>query len=275
MVSPFFLFSVINWRYYTLAIPDRPLDLHHPDLRSSGSVGLVFGVVGMLLMFLNLSYLIRKRFASIVWLGSFRNWMAFHVFTGLIGPGLILLHSTYVIRSPLATLSSAAMIIVVVTGVLGRFLYAHVPRSIEGRELELEEVHRQLSDCLTELRASGVAEKFLERAVSKPMSSTSANSIIPMMVDVIKDDLAVRKEFRQLKKDILRLPAVNPKVIIPIAKQLCRQRRLYFRYKQLRHLMGGWRFFHRWLAIIMLLTIVFHLFVAIRYGDLWIFPGAH
>jgi hypothetical protein len=54
--------------YYFLPMAERPLHPHHAFLRSSGPWGLSFGMIGTLLMFLNLSYLIRKRFLNIQWL---------------------------------------------------------------------------------------------------------------------------------------------------------------------------------------------------------------
>lgn len=267
------IFSINQWDYYTLPVPERPLDLRHPILRSSGRNGLIFGIVGTGLMVLNLTYLIRKRLASVTWLGSFRNWMAFHVYSGIIGPALILLHSAYVLRSPLATLSAVAMGIVVLTGIMGRFIYAQVPRSLQGKELEIGEVHRQLSDSLRELRSLGVGEQFLGTILGKPTSGGTTQSLFATLIEVIRENRLIRREFRKLRKEILSSKEfqVQAKQILPLAKKLCQQRQWYSRYHQIQQLMGSWRFFHRWLALTMLLTVIFHIFVAIRYGDLWIF----
>ena len=45
------------------------------------------------------------------------------------------------------------------------------------------------------------------------------------------------------------------------------------RYEELRKLMGAWRFLHRWLAIVMLILVVFHVAIGVNFGELWIFGG--
>jgi hypothetical protein len=40
-----------------------------------------------------------------------------------------------------------------------------------------------------------------------------------------------------------------------------------------KRLIQTWRFLHRWLAILLLMVVVLHIYVSVRYGDLWIFGG--
>ena len=42
------------------------------------------------------------------------------------------------------------------------------------------------------------------------------------------------------------------------------------RYRELRALMRSWRFFHRWLALLMLILVIFHVAIAVQFGDLWV-----
>jgi len=41
----------------------------------------------------------------------------------------------------------------------------------------------------------------------------------------------------------------------------------------LKHLLQTWRFLHRWLAILLLIAVALHIFVAVRFGELWILRG--
>ncbi|MCU0914585.1 MAG: hypothetical protein MUC88_08490 [Planctomycetes bacterium] len=45
------------------------------------------------------------------------------------------------------------------------------------------------------------------------------------------------------------------------------------RCRELRNLLAAWRFFHRWLAIVMLAVVACHVGLALRFGDLWIMGG--
>ncbi len=76
-------------------------------------------------------------------------------------------------------------------------------------------------------------------------------------------------------KGAIEAPARTPQAtrrILGLLKQFCRERSWLLRYHELRGLLGSWRFFHRWLAIVMLAVAAFHIGLAIRYGDLWIIP---
>ncbi len=99
--------------YYVLDAGQRALSPYHELLRPSGRAGLSYGVAGTIFMALNISYLIRKRLIAIAWPGLLRSWMAFHVFTGLLGSSLVVVHSAFLPRSALGILAFAALIIVV------------------------------------------------------------------------------------------------------------------------------------------------------------------
>src|ERR1041384_1035140 len=68
-----------SWDYYVLpwdARFDSPL---HHRLRSSGSIGHLYGNVGLALILGNLLYLVRRRLVNVSWLGSMKAWMDWHV----------------------------------------------------------------------------------------------------------------------------------------------------------------------------------------------------
>ena len=264
-------------RYYSLVDGERVLHPSHESLRPSGWIGLLFGIVGTIFMLANITYLLRKRLARITWLGSLRSWIAFHIFTGLVGPGLILLHGAFSLNSPLATLAFLAMMVVVCTGLMGRFIYAHVPRSIEGRELELSEVSRNLTRTLTEMRALGVGESLIAATTDRDIARAEKGRFFPALANIFLEGQRIRLEYRKLRHQVLSNSSLRlqARKILPLAKKLCRERRWYSRYHQLRHLMGVWRFLHRWLAIVMLIMVLFHILLALQFGDLWILEGFH
>ena len=158
-------FAASHHEYYGLSDPERPAHADHQRLRSSGALGLGAGLAGTVAFLLNLCYLVRKRMARAAWLGSLRAWMGFHVATGLLGATLILLHAAFLPKSALGVLASAALAVVVATGLLGRYLYGLVPRSLSGRELEREELRRQLDASRAELIDSGF--DYVSNALSR------------------------------------------------------------------------------------------------------------
>ena len=265
---------VAGWSYYSLPVLHRPFHSLHPLLRSSGLVGLSAGAVGTGLMVLNLSYLVRKRLLNLKWLGSLRSWMSFHVLTGLVGPALIVFHTAFAPQSSLGILSFAAMLVVVGAGVLGRYIYGQVPRSLEGRELELVEARQRLEIYRKSLLQLEVSSSLLE-SEAQPAVPEEAGGLLTTLVRVLYGDRESHREFRQLRRAVRSNRELRPhaKTIIPLLRKLCKERQWLTRYQELRSLMGAWRFLHRWLAILLFLVVLFHVVLAVNFGELWIFGG--
>ena len=102
---------------------------------SSGSpVGHWMGVIGMALMLATETlYSLRKR-AKRVHFGRLRDWLSVHIFMGIFGPYLVLLHAAWTF-SGLAGAAMLMTVVVVISGFIGRFIYTRIPRSVDGSEL--------------------------------------------------------------------------------------------------------------------------------------------
>ena len=91
--------------------------------------GHAIGVVGILLMLTTeVAYSIRKRSDGARW-GSMAAWLRFHIFTGLVGPYMVLLHAAMSFRG-LAGVSMLLTVFVVASGVTGRYIYTQAPHSV-------------------------------------------------------------------------------------------------------------------------------------------------
>ncbi len=92
-----------------------------------GLVGHVLGITGLLLMvFAETAYTWRKKVTREGY-GPLRHWMQAHVFAGLVGPYLVLLHTAFQFRG-LAGVLALMVLVVVASGIVGRFAYTAVPR---------------------------------------------------------------------------------------------------------------------------------------------------
>jgi hypothetical protein len=108
------------------------------DIYSPGSdLGYNIGLVGGLLMFSLLAYSLRKRVRALDRLGAMNNWFRYHMFIGIAGPVLILFHSTFRLKSMNGTIAFYAMLVVALSGIIGRFIYRHIHRGLYGRKLTM------------------------------------------------------------------------------------------------------------------------------------------
>ena len=102
--------------------------------------GYWLGVAGGCMMLLLFSYPLRKHFRFAQNWGRVKWWFLVHMLLGVGGPLLILLHSTFRIGSLNAGVALYSMIIVALSGVVGRFIYARVHRGLRGEQVGFKEL---------------------------------------------------------------------------------------------------------------------------------------
>jgi len=263
-----------GWDYYGTPLSQRPFDAYHSLLRPSGRAGLLLGIIAAGLFVLNLGYLVRKRLIRIRYIGSLRTWMDSHVVTGIVGGVLVAFHTAFAPYSALGILALAAMLITILTGIVGRYIYVHVPRSLGGRELEIQQVREELEQCRDRLEQAGVEAGWLHEG-QLPQMGPATSSLLASFISLVTGDRQRRRDYRELRRAILSSDDLQPmaRQILPLARDFCRHWQWMIRYHQWRDLLASWRFLHRWLAIVMLMVASFHIFIAVRYGDLPILGG--
>jgi hypothetical protein len=110
---------------------------------ASGFLGHSLGVIGFILILMTeILYSLRKRYQFARW-GKLEHWLSFHIITGIIGPYLVLLHTSWKFNG-LAGILMLFTIIIVASGFIGRYFYTAIPRSTEGTILEAEQVSVQI-----------------------------------------------------------------------------------------------------------------------------------
>lgn len=101
---------------------------------ASGFFGHMIGVVGFVLMLLTeVLYSLRKRSRKARW-GRMSEWLQFHIFTGLVGPYLVLLHTSWKFNG-LAGAVTILTVIIVISGFIGRYIFTRIPRNPDGMEI--------------------------------------------------------------------------------------------------------------------------------------------
>jgi hypothetical protein len=97
--------------------------------------GHVLGITGFFMMLMTEAlYSIRKRMRGASW-GRMSFWLQFHIFTGLVGPYMVLLHTSWKFNG-LAGALTLLTVIIVFSGVIGRYIFTRIPRTRDGLEIE-------------------------------------------------------------------------------------------------------------------------------------------
>jgi hypothetical protein len=97
------------------------------------------GMLGLAMFLSIFLYPLRKRWAWLGRQGSSRHWLDNHVLMGLAAPFVIALHAAFKFRG-FAGIAFWIMLAVSLSGVIGRYLYGQIPRSLNAAELSLKEV---------------------------------------------------------------------------------------------------------------------------------------
>src|ERR1039458_8870688 len=132
-------FAIYGFSYYTLSSNERPFSPKHALLRPSGPIGVNLGVFGVLMFFAIYLYPLRKRWNWLGKQGNARHWLDFHVILGTAAPLVIALHSSFKFGG-IAGMAFWIMTAVTLSGFIGRYLYAQIPRSLNAAELSIKEI---------------------------------------------------------------------------------------------------------------------------------------
>lgn len=93
------------------------------------------GIIGFILMLMTETlYSLRKRSRSVRW-GKMSMWLQMHIFMGLVGPYMVLLHTSWKFNG-LAGITTLLTVIIVVSGFIGRYIFTRIPRTMDGLEIE-------------------------------------------------------------------------------------------------------------------------------------------
>jgi hypothetical protein len=142
--------SLYGWDYYVIEQAHRPLSPKHWLLKPSGPVGLRLGVIGLALFIALYLYPLRKRYRRMASMGKIRNWLYYHVLLGLMAPVFVSFHAAFKIHG-IAGMAYWTMLALAASGLIGRYLYTQIPRSLNTAELSLKEIQElgaQLSQQL-------------------------------------------------------------------------------------------------------------------------------
>jgi hypothetical protein len=119
---------------------------------ASDLFGHSLGILGFVLMLMTeILYSLRKRSRSARW-GKMSSWLQFHIFTGLVGPFMVLLHTSWKFNG-LAGIVLLLTVIIVLSGVVGRYIFTAIPRTADGAEIESAELERLIAQIEGEIDA--------------------------------------------------------------------------------------------------------------------------
>lgn len=150
-----FVVGRIYWddRYY---VPDEGL-------------GYWLGLVGGVMMLLAMAYGLFKHIPALRTLGWMKRWLNLHIVFGIVGPLLILVHSTFRLGSLNAAVALISVVLVFLSGVMGRFFYSKIHYGLGGHKAQLADVQLNLVASGKRIKSRRL-DAFTDSVMSHPAS---------------------------------------------------------------------------------------------------------
>lgn len=232
--------------------------------------GRALGILGATLMLMTeLLYSARKRW-GLIRFGQVRQWLSFHIFTGIVGPALVLMHTGLSFRG-LAGLTMFMTVIVVASGFLGRYIYTAVPRTMAGKEVDRRTLEAQTTrerEALLKWSAgkSGHVQRLVQQETAIAAQSENSSPLT-----VLTRGFFEFGQRRRLRATIRALEKEEKARMSDLEALINRQRRLKRQINSLqtvRRMMAWWHALHVPLGLTLFASVFIHIIAATYYSGL-------
>jgi hypothetical protein len=272
-IITFVILCYVGISYYSTSIQERPFHEDHEMLKPSGPIGHGMGILGTLLILIGVfSYILRKKRKFLPRVGALKYWLEFHIFLCSVGPLLILFHTAFKFGG-IVSISFWSMVAVVLSGIIGRFIYIQIPRTIQGRELSLAEIKEMKDDMSQSLRTRyGLDDPIYNQLIE---ATQRKNEIVQAgfagsLTQQFQNNYEVKNRIKSILKQT-NLTGKDKREIINVVKNEMSLNAKISRLQTMQKLFKYWHVAHLPFALIMLVIMVIHVAITIVFGYRWIF----
>jgi hypothetical protein len=263
-----------GFSFYTTSYQQRPRHEDYRFLRPAGGLGHAAGIIGSLMMIFMLLYSVRKRIRLFKNLGRLNRWLDIHIFFGITGPLLVVIHTSFKVQG-LVAVSFWSMVAVALSGVLGRYLYLQIPRNVQGEQLSVQEINDLKRGLAEDLKIGNKIDQNQLEKIEKDLSLEQKvnKGTLRMLPAIITDDLMRPFKMKKYRRRYLRnmnlSRELEDKILTLVLNRSLLNRKIAF-LNQVQTLFHYWHVFHKPFAIIMYIIMLVHVGIAIWLGYTWL-----
>jgi hypothetical protein len=229
--------------------------------------GHSLGILGFILMLLTETmYTLRKRSRSARW-GKMTSWLQLHIFTGLVGPYMVLLHTSWKFNG-LAGVVMLLTAIIVASGFLGRYIYTSVPRNVDGIEIEANDLEQQIRSVDGELQTWLATRPELYLDLSKRLATASISSGNRLVFGRAFEEWNARLKWWRESSRMDRTARSQARQLNDLLKRERNLRRQLASIALTRRLLGLWHAIHIPVGMALFVAAFIHIIAAIYYATL-------
>ena len=259
--------------YYSLPWSERPDSGLHTLLEPTSGIGLTTGILASVLIVLNLVYLIRRSRVGKWIAGSLQYWLSIHVVTGILALLLLIVHSSMGVQNTSGGHAFIGVVILVITGGIGRYFYSYLPKAANGRTLAREEARDALTATVADLdrEGRGLGADLQQELDALALHGSWGSSLSQRVRGLFTSRSDLRRSLVRIEEKARRQGVAQDQIArtLGLARKLHRSSLLSAHYEDLRGVLSSWRFVHRWIALAMLALAAIHIANALRYARFW------
>lgn len=250
----------------------RPFNAEYSTMKPSGSYSHGLGIFGALMIIVGVSvYSTRKRIRALWSIGKLSRWLEFHIVLCLLGPILVIYHTTFK-AGGIAAISLWTMLSVALSGIIGRFLYTLIPRNLNGNELSVDEIDKKMEEISTALQTSEVGKQviqLLDESFEEIQKPRNFSETISTLFKLQRVKSGSQKQTRGLIAGS-NVSHDQAKMIISSANARATLLQKSIVLQQVERIFYYWHVIHLPFSIIMFITLAAHVAVALWLGYRWI-----
>ena len=258
--------------YYFTSVSERAFRQDYAEMKPSSTFSHGLGILGACMITVGVAtYSSRKRIRKLWNIGKLSSWLEFHIFLCLVGPILIIYHTTFK-AGGIAAICLWSMLSVAASGIVGRFLYVLIPRNRKGSELSANQINEEFDRLGGALRESDLGSNLLKlvdshfAVVRRP--TTLAETITTYLRLIRVKSRAKRTAKRLLAESKLPHYVARRLYRAASARASLIQRSIIL--LEVEKLFYYWHAIHLPFTIMMFVTLAVHVGVAIWLGYRWI-----
>lgn len=265
--------GINGFSYYTTPIPQRPFLPEYNTMKPSGNYSHGLGIIGASMITIGVTmYSTRKRVKKLWNLGKLSRWLEVHIFLCLLGPILVVFHTTFK-AGGIAAISLWCMVSVAASGIIGRFLYVQIPRNLKGSELTRQEINNELDRLRDEIAHSPLGIQLVNKIDESFLAIPKPEKLLEMFGLLIRLQ-NTRRQVKHAVREMIaksRMTGEQTRSLYKLASARTTLVQKIVLLAQVEKLFFYWHAIHLPFTVIMFITLAAHVSVTVLLGYRWIF----
>jgi len=268
------LYTSAGLDYLRTPVKER-FQLHHLDelYSPSGLYGHGLGFLAAFLMAMLWLYILRKHWNRLRGAGRLSQWLKYHMWFGISAPLLAAYHAAFKFEGLIGVMYWA-MLAVMLSGIVGRYLYGHIPRRMDGHEMSMQQINTEKAAKLRELQMEfGISSEDISQLKRLTPPKTDSG-VLSSLYQLLRFDLVRRSQLKHTLDDFSTRYGISRDSLgflkETIEKQLIMSQRVLV-LDAVSKVFHWWHVIHKPFAYAIFIVLALHILLTISFGFTWIF----